>query len=149
VLAKNGIFESKGGTIYDVAEMSAQARKSQFKVQQPQGTIKVVKINILFGFKLTAWQERLQKPIDIDMALLVERHLQQQQNLVAPCCVTPHDTQIGLVLPNLAARHRATRRNTKITVRVNRGPFLTSPLGVNLSLRGEFCPLGVKVTPGG
>jgi hypothetical protein len=28
-----------------------------------------------------------------------------------------------------------------------RGPFLTSPLGVNLAPGGEICPLGVKFTP--
>jgi hypothetical protein len=30
-----------------------------------------------------------------------------------------------------------------------RGPFLTSPLGATFDARGEFCHLGVKLSPGG
>jgi hypothetical protein len=35
----------------------------------------------------------------------------------------------------------------RLTRLPNWGPFLTSPLGVNLAPRGEICPLGVKFTP--
>jgi hypothetical protein len=31
----------------------------------------------------------------------------------------------------------------------SRGPLLTSPLGANFDPRGEFCPLWVKLSPGG
>jgi jumonji domain-containing protein 2 len=36
-----------------------------------------------------------------------------------------------------------------ITTRGARCPFVTSPLGANFDPRGEFCPLGVKLSPGG
>jgi hypothetical protein len=40
------------------------------------------------------------------------------------------------------------QRRKRLDAVEHRGPFLTSPLGAKLAPRGEFCPLGVKLSPG-
>jgi hypothetical protein len=67
--------------------------------------------------------------------------------IFASCGIVRHRATLLGLIATLVARCCTLLHNAKVMFCVNRGPFLTSPLGVNLVARGEICPLVEISTP--